>query len=487
MGIRIQPRDIDVPEDDPFRNDLLDRKESVEVLSHLVGSFDGPCALAIDAAWGNGKTTFLNIWAQHLRNQGFPVVQFNAWQTDFTEDPFVAISTELTDTLANYVDAPLHQKIADARNSAKKVLLRSVPGIVRIATSGILDISPLLEKEIGNALAAYVENRSSTYLKAKTSVEEFRGALESMASAVSETSQNHPIIVIIDELDRCRPSYAIELLEVAKHLFSVNHVVFVLAINRAQLEHSIAALYGSNFDASGYLRRFFDIDFRLPDPDRKTYISAALNSIRINDYFKRTKDQHGRRNAELVEDMLQFFFSVPNLSARTVAQAIHRLGLVFASLNSDQRTFPAGAIVALILRTINVDAYYNFSQGKISDQDIIDMVYAQLEIPRIRDEDESILFEALVIIAYQEVMSNVNSRDEYNSPLLEGYRKITRPDSQDENTLSPDQRHARAVLDRVQGIRDVTQARVSGIGFQHSVKRINLLSSGLASDYMVES
>ena len=87
MGIRIQPREIDVPENDPFKNDLLGRKESVEVLTHLVGSLEGPCVLAVDAAWGNGKTTFLRIWAQYLRNRGFPVVEFNAWETDFSGTP----------------------------------------------------------------------------------------------------------------------------------------------------------------------------------------------------------------------------------------------------------------------------------------------------------------------------------------------------------------------------------------------------------------
>ena len=327
MGIRIQPRDIDVPEDDPFRHDLLDRKESAEVLSHLLGSFEGPSVLAIDAAWGNGKTTFLNIWAQHLRNQGFPVVQFNAWQTDFTGDPFVAISTELTDALENHVDAPLRQKIADTKECVKKVLLQAAPGIVRIATSGILDIGPLLEKEIGNTLAAHVEKRLSVYLDVKTSVREFRDMLQDLASAVSESSENRPVVVMIDELDRCRPSYAVELLEVAKHLFSVSHVVFVLAINRAQLEHSISALYGRNFDAHGYLRRFFDIDFRLPDPDRKKLVQAALSNVKLENYFSRTQDSSSRGYADVMQALLSKFFDAPDVSIGDSLQAIHRLGL----------------------------------------------------------------------------------------------------------------------------------------------------------------
>ena len=97
MGIHAQPREIDVPKDNPFKHDLLDRREAVETLTHLVANLDGPCVLAVDAAWGAGKTTFLRIWTQHLRNQGFPVVEFNAWETDYSEEPFVTLSTELTE------------------------------------------------------------------------------------------------------------------------------------------------------------------------------------------------------------------------------------------------------------------------------------------------------------------------------------------------------------------------------------------------------
>ena len=99
MGIHAQPREIDVPKDDPFKHDLLDRREAVDTLTHLVANLDGPCVLGVDAAWGAGKTTFLRMWTQYLRNQGFPVVEFNAWETDYSEEPFVTLSTELTEGL----------------------------------------------------------------------------------------------------------------------------------------------------------------------------------------------------------------------------------------------------------------------------------------------------------------------------------------------------------------------------------------------------
>ena len=105
MGIRIQPQQFQVLDDDPFANDTLGRRQPAEVLTHLIGSLDGPCVLAVDAVWGAGKTTFLRMWAGHLRKLGFPVVEFNAWETDFTDDPFLALSEELTEGLRSRKDS----------------------------------------------------------------------------------------------------------------------------------------------------------------------------------------------------------------------------------------------------------------------------------------------------------------------------------------------------------------------------------------------
>lgn len=297
MGIRIQPAAIKVPEDDPFKYDLLERKDAVQVLTSLVGSLEGPCVLAVDAAWGAGKTTFLRIWQQYLRNKGFPVVGFNAWESDFSGDPLVALSTELTDGLTEFKDNSLETKITETKKLAKDVLVQSIPGLVRLATAGI-PYASLLGDAAGQVLTACADNEVTGYQKAKESVEKFRTALEDMAETLSRTGENRPLIVMIDELDRCRPTYAVELLEVAKHLFAVNGIVFVLAVNRSELAHSIKAVYGSDFDAEGYLRRFFDVDFRLPSPDRDQFIDAQLDAIQINDYFKRTTKRNIMSNDE---------------------------------------------------------------------------------------------------------------------------------------------------------------------------------------------
>ena len=401
MKIRIQPREIEVPRDDPFRHDLLGRKEPVEILTQLVGGFEGPCVLAIDAAWGTGKTTFFRMWAQHLRNGGFPVVEFNAWENDFSGEPFVALSTELTEHLDKYADTDetLATKIAKTKKVAIEVLRRAFPSAIRLATAGFLDLTPLTEKELGQVLGSFAKDKLSEYHEAQKSVKAFKYTLQDLAKTLAQSGNKPPLIVMVDELDRCRPSYAVELLEAAKHLFSVDHIVFVLAVNRRELAHSIKSLYGRDFDAAGYLRRFFDVDFRLPEPERKAFIDAVLNTIQIDRYFARTKDGDARLDYEDVRDLLHGFFGGDELNLRRIAHAIHRLGLVLASLRSDQSSFVTTAVVALILRTIDMDLYHRFHRGEASDLEVVENVFAPSGAISVDNDETRYIFERTIILA----------------------------------------------------------------------------------------
>ena len=477
MGIRIQPREIEVPEDDPFKNDLLGLRELVEVLTHLVGSLDGPCVLAVDAAWGNGKTTFLRIWAQHLHNQGFPIVTFNAWETDFSGDPFVALCTELTDGLKEYTNESMVQKVEATKERAKEVLRRAMPGVIRLATAGILDTNSLLEKEVGDALASYAEKRLSAYQEAQKSIKAFKRDLKDMANAVSKSKCDRPLIVMIDELDRCRPSYAVELLEVAKHLFAVDHIVFVLAVNRSELAHSIKALYGDGFDAQGYLSRFFDVNFRLPEPDRKKFISGLIRSTQIDSYFEKIEDVEVKRSRQgQVEKLLGDFFGAPVLSLRQVEQAFHHLGLVFASLRSDERSFEIIAAVALILRMFVPDLYYRFCRGEISDLNLIEAVFDLLGAGTLRETDVRAFFESAIVAAAFEVSGkNALAWSPDLSGLWNKYQKITEVAASNETASQDEVFYAGDVIHRIENFRN-RFANHGTVGFRLSVERIELLS-----------
>ena len=474
MGIRIQPREIEIPEDDPFKNDLLGRKESVEVITHLMGSIEGPCVLAVDAPWGTGKTTFLNIWAQHLRNSGFPVVKFNAWESDFSEDPLVAIAAELTDGLQQYIPAKHRAKLGVLKKATSKILIATASGVIRSATHGIIDLSVITDgKE-----ESYAEIRIAQYREAQNYIHGFKRTLQDIAETLHGSRAGLPLILVIDELDRCRPSiYAVELLEVAKHLFSVDKIVFVMAINRSELAHSIKVVYGSDFDAEGYLRRFFDIDFRLPEPERETFIRAMLDAVQLKNYFNRTIDPLAREEMELMQNLLLRFLSTSEFSLRKIAQTIHRLGLVLGSLASNQKSFIAMTTLAVILRTFDAELYRQFIRYEITDADVVDKVLGRFGAGTypgaFTDKRMDAVFAASVIVA---AMAETYDDREISSPLLKRYRVIV-----DTDPSSPDGGYASDVIRMVEhnASRFHPDMRVA---FKYAVERLELLSPGLISE-----
>jgi hypothetical protein len=475
MGIRVQPKQLDIPDDDPFKNDLLGRKESAEVFTGLIGNMEGPCVLAVDAAWGTGKTTFINMWAQHLRNNGFKVVNLNAWETDFTGDPFLAISSEITDQLKDPANQSLTDKVLGTRSAAVEVAKRAAPGVIRVVTAGILDIAPLIEKEIGQALGSFAEDRLSRFKESQESLADFRESLDSLAQEVAESCDGRPLVIVIDELDRCRPLYAVELLEVAKHLFSVDHVFFVLAVNRAELAHSIKAIYGEGFGAEGYLDRFFDIDIQLPVVERKQLIEYTIEVLGFQEYFDRTNDAAGRREFHNVANLLTAFLDSPGLSLRTIEQSLNRLGLLFASLRSDVQAFGVAATVTLILRTHDSSLFQRFINKDLDDIELADTLFARAGIDQLRRQHVGELLEAYIILAGLELRGVRNYRRfSESSPLWRHY--VEELNNLELKTSLTEYEHSISSLKQI--IENLySNSQPFGIGFETAIRRLELLSN----------
>lgn len=93
---------------------------------------------------------------------------------------------------------------------------------------------------------------------------------------MEKRKKRSPIAFFIDELDRCRPDYAVRLLERLKHLFSIAGVFFVLAVDRQQLEASVQGVYGANLNATGYPRKFIDLRYPLPQLSTEEFARALI-------------------------------------------------------------------------------------------------------------------------------------------------------------------------------------------------------------------
>ena len=462
----------------------MNRKESVEIFAKLICAVEGPGAFGIDADWGNGKTTFLRMLRRFLENDAVPVVNFNAWESDYVSDPFTAIASELTDSLGKLADASdteTKDRIAVGVEHTKAVMKTRWPVMLKALLGQVPVAGEALEEMVDRIAVSYVNDRISAYRDARKSMEAFKNALQDMARCVSANSEHPLLVVMIDELDRCRPSYAVELPEVVKHLFSVDGVVFVIAVNRAELAHSIQALYGPAFDARGYLGRFFDVDFRLSDPNRSRFIKETTTEVGIRAYLDRTTDQSGPNELSTLESLLEIFFGESVVSLRTAARAVHHLGMVYAALADEKLVLGSTTAARVILRTLDRELYYRFVSGRASDAEVVGAVVERLGT-RVSAtyKHEIAAFEAWVIASQLERnFGNGYIFDgEAVSPLTQRYTEMAADGGEGDQPARQKERNAREVLDLVDRIRRNRRSHI-GVQFKATVQRIELLSPDL--------
>ncbi|MFC3684873.1 KAP family P-loop NTPase fold protein [Hydrogenophaga luteola] len=306
------PKSESTSQNNEWKNDVLHRKEYAGFLTKYI---EGKCTndkpaivVALDAPWGSGKTFFVQHWAEDLSNSKRPVIFFNAWENDSADDPTVAFMAELRNGLSPFREnLPLGQSartvIEEKSKEAIGHLRRALIPVLGVAAKAVLkkttgiatdeiidaaighdessmdasDAKELSTEILEKGLDKFFEKALDSHNNRLGSIRYFRQSLEELlALLIKSTDLQGPLYVFIDELDRCRPDYAIRLLEGVKHLFSVRGVAFVVSTNMSQLSKAVSAIYGSNFDGYGYLKRFFDIEFSLPEPSRLSFIE--LNS-----------------------------------------------------------------------------------------------------------------------------------------------------------------------------------------------------------------
>ena len=180
--------------------------------------------------------------------------------------------------------------------------------------------------------------------------------------------------MLIDELDRCRPPYAIETLEVAKHIFNADGVVFALGLHRQQLTASIKAVYGQDFDAVGYLERFFDLSASLPVVrGREGYVKTKLDAQQLRyDMVMLTGNQQ-LPDLGFAEELA---VSVEGMTARLIDRFAQSLKITLAAMPSNLRKqgMFEYICVGLALKLLDPDMYARFNEGAASDKDVFERI-----------------------------------------------------------------------------------------------------------------
>lgn len=231
---------------------------------------------------------------------------FDAWKNDFTKDPLLAFISEFDAGLAGYFSGiPFLKKHGDNAGTVLREYWKPALKVIGFALLkhaagiGADQVNSLFEedgdsdeiqsdektpyKDVQKQLSNELNKVLNRHRSVKEAIRDFKGKLSRLITELNKLPGFQlPLIIYIDELDRCRPDYAIELLEGIKHLFGVPGVYFVIAINITQLSHSIRAVYGSGFDGYAYLKRFFDMQYSLRQPSNKQFTDSLVETIGVS-------------------------------------------------------------------------------------------------------------------------------------------------------------------------------------------------------------
>jgi len=292
----IIPGGVDFDSEDPNTGqklDLLDRKDVGQRLPDLLERVSQPMVVALDGGWGSGKSHFLKLWTgAHTRtNKGTArVIYFDAFEHDYLDDPLISLVGAII------AETPKEPRARAALTKVKKAAWKLARPAVRVglalATAGGTEVAgAILDKGIKAAGKSASESFDNFWKKEAgrtAAMKEFRAALEDMTKPAEQDGNPRKLIFIIDELDRCRPDYALTLLEIIKHFFAVPNVHFVLGTNLTALENSVKARYGEGIDATQYLQKF--VHFRLSLPQAS---SDPQTTIAWEVYFDAQCKQKG--------------------------------------------------------------------------------------------------------------------------------------------------------------------------------------------------
>ena len=254
-----------------FQEDILKRNIDVAYFFALLNSFDDACTVALNGPWGSGKTFFVkqvkiildyyNVYMIHAENVPEYMekkikevissikldkrdiipqisVYYDAWENDNDDDPMMSLLYAIIQSTDN-------EYLFKNRNYTK-IALAAIEMVTGKKISAFFDAI-----KGGTPFEKIIEQKKVAVL-----INEF----------LDELLFDHGkrLVVFVDELDRCKPDFAVSLLERVKHYFDHKNITFVFSVNLNQLQYTIKKHYGADFDAFGYLNRFFDLMIMLP-------------------------------------------------------------------------------------------------------------------------------------------------------------------------------------------------------------------------------
>lgn len=409
--------DMDITTKTFDERDEFKRKSIAEKAIKLLKSDIDISPMVIDGSWGIGKTEFCHKLI-NLMKEGSThnIIYIDAFKADHVDEPLMTVLAEIIKILP---EGPLRKAFINRVLPAVRYTLKTAAkaGISHLLRQDFADIANDFDKTIQKVADDSIDKIAKTILKDHVEAEK---SLQTLQTALTAIASQDPIVIFIDELDRCRPNFAVDMLEIIKHTFDVEGVSFVLITNTQQLKASINHCYGQAVDAQRYLDKFIKFRFELSPHSTRDLSSPVLAAT--DHFFKLAKDKGCLPNDLLgsnyfkkaIENLIRY----QSLSLRQIETLILHIEIV--QRLSDSETFSERmdlGYVLLRLTAVMLVCYeptlLNKIKNGIIDADLLGEFLGVKEIPIINQgslENTEIIrpeaFEVIMVILAKDCNQN---------------------------------------------------------------------------------
>ena len=239
---------IIIDDNDPFYNDKFNREKAAQKLTEVLSKVREPFILMLNGKGGSGKSTFADMWNQELINFGNDTLKYNAFKSEYSENPLVSLLSELIERI-NYIQKG--EKIPPTIKWNFKTISESID---EISNDSVGTKIKWLERFENKKIAiAQIQKSMSLILK---------------EYYTSEEGKFTPLYYFIDELDKCKPAFVVDTINAISRVLNIPEIIFIVAADRSQIENAVKTIYGNGFDTDNYFKNTFNLISDLDEEEK---------------------------------------------------------------------------------------------------------------------------------------------------------------------------------------------------------------------------
>lgn len=338
--------------------------EPAKIIQELENNSDYIQRIFIDAPWGMGKSFFSKALKEKIEKENesrgevgrkeIKFININAWETDYFSDPMKSMVGEINSNIR--LSSETTDKVEQILKKGLTIFVKSIfnKGLDKI---GIDETKRKELETLFKEVTQFETSELEDYEKYKKLVDKFKECL---------SLEKDLKVIVIDELDRCKPIYAIELLETIKHFFGVKNIIFVFLVNKKQLQSIVSTSYLQDDECSEYFEKFFDIQFNLPELEYEDFIKIEYDKYNQPQTYEVNNKGVSEDSIRIYESIFLEAFSsncdISFVSPRNFIKSFKKFRILLTSLSDEERAcYPL--MIVLILYFIKKEFLNNLING----------------------------------------------------------------------------------------------------------------------------